>query len=260
MERGVIASPALIDITSNGFMMKRSISPEEIRYYALYWDKVVIPGSNLVYVGVPEEEVLIETGVIERPRVGFQGSWGGSDLGHSFAIAQAKIAESLLASDREIDWVLHQMGSSLALPSSFQSQQRNLRFDLINALPVPQGDVPIEELLEFKHRRRDQLNVLHKSFDDLYIQIIKSPDPAFTSLQAVSDLKVAIEIKRGSSGSDLRSGIGQSIIYSTHYDFVITLFIDTSDDKRVFNARQGSNEINFTETLWKNYNIKFITI
>lgn len=82
------------------------------------------------------------------------------------------------------------------------------------------------------------------------------PDMVFE----IADLKVAIEIKRGASGSDLRSGIGQSIIYSTHYDFVLTVFIDTSDDKRVYNARQGSNEINFTETLWKNYNIKFITV
>jgi len=82
------------------------------------------------------------------------------------------------------------------------------------------------------------------------------PDMVFE----IADLKVAIEIKRGGSGSDLRSGIGQSIIYSTHYDFVLTLFIDTSDDKRVYNASNGSNEINFTETLWRNYNIKFITI
>tara|TARA_R110000772_G_scaffold59349_3_gene134418 strand:- start:396 stop:932 length:537 start_codon:yes stop_codon:yes gene_type:complete len=82
------------------------------------------------------------------------------------------------------------------------------------------------------------------------------PDMVFE----IADLKVAIEIKRGGSGSDLRAGIGQSIIYSTHYDFVITLFIDTSADKRVHNARRGSNEINFTEELWKNYNIKFITV
>jgi hypothetical protein len=82
------------------------------------------------------------------------------------------------------------------------------------------------------------------------------PDMVFE----IADLKVAIEIKRGGSGSDLRAGIGQSIIYSTHYDFVLTLFIDTSDDKRVYNASNGSNEINFAEELWKNYNIKFITI
>ena len=82
------------------------------------------------------------------------------------------------------------------------------------------------------------------------------PDMVFE----IADLKVAIEIKRGSSGSELRGGIGQSIIYSTHYDFVLTLFIDTSDDKRVFNSRNGSNEINFTDTLWKNYNIKFLII
>jgi hypothetical protein len=74
------------------------------------------------------------------------------------------------------------------------------------------------------------------------------------------DLRIAIEVKRGASGSDLRSGIGQSMIYATHYDFVICLFIDTSEDKRVHNARSGSNEYHFMDTLWKNYNIKFITI
>jgi hypothetical protein len=80
MERGVIALPALIDITLNGFTMKRSISPEEIRYYALYWDKIIIPGSNLIYVGIPEEELLIETGVVERSRVNFSGAfWGGGN-------------------------------------------------------------------------------------------------------------------------------------------------------------------------------------
>lgn len=82
------------------------------------------------------------------------------------------------------------------------------------------------------------------------------PDMVFE----IADLKVAIEIKRGASGSELRGGIGQSIIYSTHYDFVLTLFIDTSDDKRVFNSRNGSNEIDFTDMLWKNYNIKFLII
>ncbi len=76
MSRGVIAAPAIINIQGDGFTMERALSPQEIRYYALYWDRVVIPGNNLVYIGLPDEELLIESGVIERPRVGFKVLFG----------------------------------------------------------------------------------------------------------------------------------------------------------------------------------------
>jgi len=76
----------------------------------------------------------------------------------------------------------------------------------------------------------------------------------------INGLKIAIEFKRGEKGSDLRSGIGQSMIYSTHYDFVLYLFIDTSKDKRILNARGGGNEIELVELLWDKFNIKFIVV
>lgn len=82
------------------------------------------------------------------------------------------------------------------------------------------------------------------------------PDMVFE----MGDLRIAIEVKRGSTGADVRAGIGQSLIYATHYDFVITLFIDTSEDKRVHNAQSGSSEYQFIDNLWKNYNVKFITV
>ena len=74
----------------------------------------------------------------------------------------------------------------------------------------------------------------------------------------MNGLKIAIEFKKGKSGSDVRAGIGQSIIYSTHYDFVLYFFIDISDDKTIKNAQGGVNETEFVELLWEQYNIKFI--
>lgn len=76
----------------------------------------------------------------------------------------------------------------------------------------------------------------------------------------INGLKIAIEFKRGKKGSDLRSGFGQSMIYATHYDFVLYLFVDTSEDKRIFNARTGGNETEFVDNLWDLYNIKFIVV
>ena len=86
MQRGVIASPAIISVLSDGFKLHRSISAEEVRYYAMYWDKVVVAGSDIVYVEIPEEDVLIETGVIERPHVRLYGTLEGAAVGHSFAL------------------------------------------------------------------------------------------------------------------------------------------------------------------------------
>lgn len=73
----------------------------------------------------------------------------------------------------------------------------------------------------------------------------------------ILDTSFAIEIKRGESGADIRSGIGQSLVYSSRYDFCAYLFIDTSPDKKIVNAFSSDKERAFTEQLWENYNIRF---
>lgn len=76
----------------------------------------------------------------------------------------------------------------------------------------------------------------------------------------VDGLRIAIEFKKGDRGSDLRAGFGQSLIYSTTFDFVLYMFIDTSADSRIANARTGIIEDKFIQDLWNNFNIKFIAV
>jgi hypothetical protein len=193
MTRGVIAMPAIINIHGDGFTMERSLSPQEIRYYALYWDKVVIPGSNLVHIGLPEEDVLIKSGVIERPRVGFQGSFSGADLGHSFAVAQSVVAKKLMEEEITTDWVLHQIGNKLLIPKEYIEPKNSLRFELVNLLPVPDGATPIADILEFKERRKTELNALHECIELAYIEALMCPDSALGTSRAIRDLKDSID-------------------------------------------------------------------
>lgn len=193
MTRGVIAAPAIISIHGDGFTMERGLSPQEIRYYALYWDKVVIPSSNLVYVGLPEEEILIQSGVIERPRVGFQGSFGGADIGNSFAVAQSAVAKKLMEEEKSTDWVLHQIGNKLSIPKEYIEQKNSLRFELVNLLPVPDGATPIADILEFKERRKTEFNALHECIELSYIEALKCPDPDLGVSRAIRALKESIE-------------------------------------------------------------------
>ncbi|GAB3370025.1 DUF6236 family protein [Spongiibacter taiwanensis] len=193
MNRGVIAAPAIINIQGNGFTMERGLSLEEIRYYALYWDRVVIPGNNLVYIGLPDEDILIESGVIERPRVGFQGSFGGADLGHAFAVAQSLVAKKLIEEDKSIDWALHQIGNKLNIPQEYCEEKHSLRFELINLLPVPEGEVPIPDILEFKERRGDELEALHQAIEAAYVEALKNPDPDLGSAVSIRELRASID-------------------------------------------------------------------
>lgn len=218
MERGVIASPGIITIHGDGFTMERSISPQEVRYYAMYWDKVVIPGSNLVYIGIPEEDLLIESGVIERPRVQFSGRWSGVDVGRSFAIAQATVAEKLIQEDKSTDWVIHQIGTDLSVPSDYRDRRNALRFELVNLLPVPSADVPIVDVLEFKYRRADELNNLHSKIESAYLEALKSPDPDLSERLAISELSEAIR--------DLQKASSERWNRTSQFDFSVDLNID----------------------------------
>ena len=48
----------------------------------------------------------------------------------------------------------------------------------------------------------------------------------------IDKLKVAVEVKKGESGSSLREGIGQSLVYASAFDFVVYLYVDISKTKR----------------------------
>jgi len=71
------------------------------------------------------------------------------------------------------------------------------------------------------------------------------------------DIRIAIEIKRGESGSAIREGIGQVLVYTNVYHFVIFLFIDTSKDKQILNSIKGDKESKFIRNLWTEFNVMF---
>lgn len=191
MERGIIAAPGIIKPFQGGFTMERSISKEEIRYYILYWDKVVIPGNNLFYIGIPEEEDLIACNAISRPRVSFQGSFQGDQITGAILACQSLVSKKLVH-DKSVDWVIHQIGQALVLPSDFASKQETIRVALTSVLPVPDEQVSIQKILEFKQKRSDELVELHNSIDELYFEILNSPNQDLATKKAVSRFQSAI--------------------------------------------------------------------
>lgn len=73
----------------------------------------------------------------------------------------------------------------------------------------------------------------------------------------VGGLKIALEVKVGDSGQQIREGIGQAIVYSTKYDFVVYLFVDNSPNKKVLSSVYGLQEQRLAEQLWSEFNVRF---
>lgn len=220
MERGIIAAPSIIEPLPEGFVIVRDISPEELRYYILYWDKVVIPSNNLVQMGVPEEVELLRSGAIERPKVVFQGSFSGNDTTDAILSCQSIVASELVKK-KDIDWVIHQIGKKTVFPESFSANKQVVRVQLINSLPVPDGSTPIDDILEFKEKRKSELTTLHETLDAIYFDILNSPDIDLSTKKSISNFQQSL--------FDLEKVSKEQFKKSRKYDFSVDLSINGKD-------------------------------
>ncbi len=192
MLRGMIACPAEIEILDNGFRAGTSISAAEIRFYLLYWNKVFIPTNNLVHIGIPEEDVLVETGAIYRPRVPLTGRFTAAQVGESILNNQCELAK-LMEKDTTTFWTMHQRGTGLLVPKEYSSPRDLLRIEIANALLSPSPEVEIYDVLDFRERHAAKLSLLHELLDHTYLEILSSPDPDIKKISALRELERAAE-------------------------------------------------------------------
>lgn len=180
--RGIVISPPM-KIEGNHFQLKHSsLDPQELRFWLLFWDKLVWPSSRIVnIVSGPDEEFLIQEGILERPEYSFSGD-----------IAQSILRTQLTAfSEKEHkepgQWAFAQGENSLQaiLP---EMSDRGLLITLHQALPIPSSDVPFDEILQFKEKRFPELYALRDALDTLYLDISKAPDKDFARTHALNKI------------------------------------------------------------------------
>lgn len=106
MQRGLITVAGNINFQMQGFGLSSNLMPEDIRFYLMYWDKIIIPTNNLIHFGIPDEEDLISSKALSRPRTSHVGSFSGHELGEAIIKGQSEIAE-LMLKDSKTNWVVH---------------------------------------------------------------------------------------------------------------------------------------------------------
>ncbi|MDC5491859.1 DUF6236 family protein [Acinetobacter baumannii] len=189
MERGIIIPPALIkcNIENNSVYLERSYYPEEIQYFALYWDKVAVPEQRIMKISLPYEDDYINSGILEfvKSPIG-QGQLADIlQKSHTFAANQK-------LKDHENDWTIVHMLDSRENNSHYYTNKDVLKVELRKLLPVPKANISIHDLLEFKYHRKDELSALHSSLDTIYEKILSSEDQDLRRKKEFHDLKVVI--------------------------------------------------------------------
>lgn len=196
MKRGIITNIGRTKrVSDDRVMISGHYNQSDFNYYILYWDKIVLPRNNFISQTIAYEDLLIQLGVLDRPMVQFD-SWSSRKEDGSFDLfvkAQSITASNLLKEKSDYDWNIHQIGEEIVIDYDLQKSYSSLKVGLFNCLPVPIEDINPEILMEFKFRRKDELENLHRSIDELYFTILNSSDIPLQKKITESEFKNSLQ-------------------------------------------------------------------
>lgn len=167
----------------------------------LYWDKIHAP---IAIKGMaPHYDVAVERlvnlGIAESLDLKSENSITNSDIpkmisGYARALSEL---DSRSFETWSIMPLLADQKSSIAaqsspyLPKSYKTIA-SIEVQLKNALPVPDRDVPYEDLLEFKLSRNDQIKRLHSELSQVASRYLSVMDDEKAMLLALHDVNSAV--------------------------------------------------------------------
>lgn len=162
---------------------------QEIRKYLLYWDEIDYPVvKNAVFELSDNLAFLQNSGVLKRTEVILQRPIA---IDRDFFIAAQEQAFKKNEALEKGSWSLAQFTDSQYYTST--GEEVGIEFELTNCLPVPQVDVPFNDILEFKQKRNDELLRLRNYLDELYQDIIVKGDIPRAKNAALDKIELALK-------------------------------------------------------------------
>jgi hypothetical protein len=136
--------------------------------------------------GGSDEEILKEAGILSRPEYTFRGD----DLCDVIAGMARTHVQAFLDLDKKEPglWSLAQGENSLLLADGYIQENTGLGLELYRAIPVPDQEVSIYDILEFKAKRQDELNNLRFMVDDFIEKLVLAENTEAELAKLVGDI------------------------------------------------------------------------
>lgn len=193
VQRGVIVGPSMdVDFTQM-MVHQHGWHGDQIRFWLLFFDEIVgLTEPNFGWKYPADYRLLVDEGVFSLRDCRHPGGEGSRIIQDNFTRAMAEFEHMYPGR-----WAvgtgassINVLGGSLIRDDELE-QGRAALVSLFKVLPVPTGDVPLADVLEFKARRQPELEALRRHVDQLYLTIASSSDPAFAINSCSEGLRVA---------------------------------------------------------------------
>jgi hypothetical protein len=166
------------------------LDTQELRSNLLFWDKLDFPSNNFIDFDISggDEEFLQQVGILQRTRINFSGSGRGSDIFRRCHVA----AYRRLDQQEPGQWSLAVGENSMSFLDNEIEGGRGALVRLYNAVPVPDKDAPLADILDFKEKRRDELLAFRHHLEEVYQKIVNAGDGPLAWNTQVEKLQLAI--------------------------------------------------------------------
>lgn len=165
-----------------------ALDPQELRSNLLFWDILEWPDPGFIQYGItPDAQFLIDSKIIQRTPVTVPGG---------------QLQDILLAAYRNgfrnVDqkepgtWSIGGIENAISIDTADLENGRGILVRLYQAIPVPDREVPLQDILEFRERRRAELIALRCHLEDIYQKVINAGDGDLGLSTEVQKLELAI--------------------------------------------------------------------
>lgn len=179
--------------------ISEEITIEDMMYYSMYWENIIVPFNRNIVYELPQEEDFIEAGTLIRPEV----VHSGGNTEHWNVIASKELIATYQHYKKEEPnkdfFIYHNVHNNFdELTSPDLIRTNSIRVGLAKLLPYP-SNINIQDLLEFKQKREDELTGLHKHLTNLFLDIVNtSHSQDLKQLQVYADFDKSIKDLRKS--------------------------------------------------------------
>jgi hypothetical protein len=170
-KRGIFASnPITFEPT---IVHSPELDPQELRFWLLFWDEIGIATNNVEPREFSAtERFLHEEKLLNRWATNWACEVDGHELyAHSFWLAFSRVNKI-----QPGKWTAALGGRSISFGLDDNRSGCGAKIQLHQVIPVPAAETPLEDVLEFSRRRREELICVRNRLEALYDRIMNSDE------------------------------------------------------------------------------------
>ncbi|EME1403988.1 DUF6236 family protein [Klebsiella pneumoniae] len=192
MENKIIVFPEMqINTINKTAMLRSDIDKRKLIRTVLFWDKIIIPCNTNIFVinldHIPEIVTLRAEKILEEPKI--QVNVDGELTSVLYGMYMWYIMQMMKSNDA--NYSTYELEKMIISDHDQVSPSGGELLTFTNAFPEPDVSTEINDILEFKLKRKDQLNLLMAHLNSLELRVLKAENKHTELNKAINEIDIA---------------------------------------------------------------------